>query len=339
MVITEKESTALKGLCIVSIVLHNVLHILTDAHENEFVFSSNNVSFFFDKWVDYPFSYLFSFYGWLGVSFFVFISGYGLTVKYGCKNTLSFKWLKRHYLKLVLLLFPAFLVPLSLLLYKYPNQGIVDYGYFISELLLLLNIINPHLIRPGVFWYIGIAFQFYLWFLLFRKLSDKSLLLIALCSCILIAFLPMNGVSYVRHNSIGWMSEFVLGILLARHNNIVIGKHCRYTTFFLCICLFLKMVLFSVSRYTFFLSGLCFIGILLVLRKYFVKSTVFLFLGRISACIYVVHPVIRQIWLGYISPSLPSITPPVVACIILLISIGVSVLYNQIYVKTYKKWI
>lgn len=45
MEITKKESIVLKGLCITSIVMHNVLHVLTAARENEFTFKSDNVIF------------------------------------------------------------------------------------------------------------------------------------------------------------------------------------------------------------------------------------------------------------------------------------------------------
>ena len=335
MVITKKESTSLKGLCIVSIVMHNVLHILTAAKENEFAFSSDNVTFFFDNFVDNPLSYIFSFYGWLGVSFFIFISGYGLSVKYGCDDVLSSKWVKQHYLKLVLLLFPALFVSLLLIIYKYPNQGFVDYGYFIMEQMLLLNIVNPHIIQPGVFWYIGIAFQFYIWFIWLRKCSNQLLIIIGLCSYLLIAFLPMGCVSYIRHNSIGWMAEFVFGMLFARCSNIVMGKYCRCVVFILCMLL---VIFFSMSRYTFCLSGLCFVGMLLVVKEQMMKIWTLVYLGGISACVYVIHPVVRQIWLCYISPLYP-VSPLVVACLILSISIGISILYDTIYVKTYRKWI
>lgn len=133
MEITNKEGITLKGLCIVSIVMHNVLHVLTAARENEFTFKSDNVTFFFDNFWDSPVSYLFSFYGWLGVSFFFFISGYGLAVKYGCDDVLSWKWIKQHYLKLVLLLLPAFLVCMMLSIYKNPNQDMMAYWLSLLE--------------------------------------------------------------------------------------------------------------------------------------------------------------------------------------------------------------
>ena len=333
MEITKKESTALKGLCIISIVMHNVLHLLTEANENEFTFKSDNVTFFYDNFLDSPFSYIFSFYGWLGVSFFIFISGYGLSVKYGHDNLFSWKWIKQHYLKLILLLFPAFLTYLLLILYKNPSY--IDYWhirYFVMEQLLLLNIVHPNLIQPGVYWYLGLAFQFYLWFLWLRKLSNKSLILIALCSCLLVAFVPEKYVSYVRHNSIGWMPEFISGMLLARYSHVVIGRYYRYVVLFLCV---LFAILFSLSRHTFFLSGLCFIGILLMIREYIAKSKILLYLGGISASIYVVHPVIRQIWLDYILPSYNDFHPLILTGIILLISIGVSALYHR-YIRIQK---
>lgn len=331
MEITKKESMSLKGLCIILIVMHNVLHILTAARENEFTFKSDNVISFFENFGDSPFSCLFSFYGWLGVSFFIFISGYGLSIKYGCIDALSWKWIKQHYMKLVLLMFPAFFIYLLLSLYKNPSLDIMDCWYITLEQMLLLNIIHPQLIQPGVYWYLGLAFQFYLWFIWLRKLSNKSLILIALCSCLFMVFMPERYISYVRHNGMGWMPEFVLGMLLARYNNVVIRRYYRCVVLFFCI---LFIVVFSLSRYTFFLSGLCFIGILLMIREYIAKSKIFLYLGGVSASIYVVHPVIRQVWLDYMLPSY-NFSPMIATCIILLVSIGISVLYNH-YAKVYK---
>lgn len=207
------------------------------------------------------------------------------------------------------------------------------YCHSLLEQLLLLNVIHPHLIQPGVYWYLGVALQFYLWFLWLRKLSNKSLILIVLCSCLLlVAFVPERYVSYVRHNSIGWIPEFIVGMLLARYSHVVIGRYYRCVVLFLCV---LFTILFSLSRHTFFLSGLCFIGILLMIREYIAKSKILLYLGGISASVYVVHPVIRQIWLDYIFPSTQNCPPLMPACIVLLISIGVSVLYHR-YIRIQK---
>lgn len=108
MYISKTEINAIKGLSILTIVIHNVVHILTPVVENEFHFSRPAVTTFIECFCDYPITYFFSFFGWVGVSCFVFASAYGLSVKYDHKEINILQYLKRHYLKLFLLLLPAF---------------------------------------------------------------------------------------------------------------------------------------------------------------------------------------------------------------------------------------
>ena len=148
------------------------------------------------------------------------------------------------------------------------------------EQLLLLNIINPHAIQPGIFWYIGMAFQFYIWYIWFRKLSGNQLALIALCTTLTIALLPSAYVSYIRHNSIGWMPEFVFGILLARSEQESIVFHGRALSAGIAL---LGIVPFALSQYTFMLSGVCFVYLLLIYKTQFAKMKILLYLRKISA--------------------------------------------------------
>ena len=300
------EITALKGLSIIMIVLHNVIHMMCPVHENEFSFSQSNVTALLENFCSMPVSSFFSFFGWLGVSFFIFASAYGLTVKYGDRPLPVIAWLRQHYLKLFLLMLPAFAAYIAMSLYRHP-QGLVDFIYFAIEQSLLLNILNPYAIVPGVFWYIGIAFQFYIWYLVLRRASDKQLILMALCSCALVAFLPQHYVSYIRHNSLGWMSEFAAGILLARHPHAVLKIKRPWTM--ACICI-LAAALLSFSRYTYMIAGLCFTGALLACKELMAEAGALLRIGKISASIYIVHPVVRAVWFALSSGATGKIPPP-----------------------------
>lgn len=75
----------MKGVAILFIVLHNLLHWISQIKENEFSYSPEKTKLFFENlvtnadtlWMD-----VFSFLGWYGVATFLFLSGYGLVKKY-----------------------------------------------------------------------------------------------------------------------------------------------------------------------------------------------------------------------------------------------------------------
>lgn len=328
MTITKAEISALKGISIIMIIIHNTVHLLVPVHENEFQFNPTHVTLFFSQFETQPFSNFFSFWGWLGVSFFLFASGYGLSVKYGNRPLQVRQWVKRHYLKLVLLLLPAFAVYLAMRIYY--DWKSVNYIECLLEQLLLLNIINPHAIQPGIFWYIGMAFQFYIWYLWFRKQSGNQLVLIALCTTLAIALLPSAYVSYIRHNSIGWMPEFVFGILLARSGQESIVFHGRALSAGFAL---LGITLFALSQYTFMLSGMCFVYLLLIYKTQFSKVKILLYLGNCSASLYVVHAVVRQIMLAVIIREGWNLPAAIVSVIVLMIAIMCAIPYHRMYTQ------
>ena len=97
MVLSRKECTALRGLAILGIMLHNYCHWLRLAvKENEFTFTSANNERLLDvlgtpDW-NLP-VHLLSYFGHYGVPVFFFLSGYGLVKKY---ETASVHWRRRH---------------------------------------------------------------------------------------------------------------------------------------------------------------------------------------------------------------------------------------------------
>lgn len=86
MSLTKTECSALRGIAILGIVMHNFLHWLRPmVKENEYQFHQNNVDGIMGvlsrlDW-DIPLQ-LFSFFGHYGVPVFLFLSGYGLVKKY-----------------------------------------------------------------------------------------------------------------------------------------------------------------------------------------------------------------------------------------------------------------
>ncbi|MEO6219513.1 MAG: acyltransferase family protein, partial [Ginsengibacter sp.] len=107
--LSKNDTKALKGVCILMIVLHNFFHVLPGWEiENEFWFSRSNYKFirgnitgsnFFDA-----LGLLFSYFGHYGVNAFVFLSSYGLYQSCRNKKLQYWQFVKKRVSKL----YPAF---------------------------------------------------------------------------------------------------------------------------------------------------------------------------------------------------------------------------------------
>ena len=331
MTISKADNMALRGLSIIFIVLHNVLHILCPVKENEFYFSKQNVDTFLRLFPEAPFDYSLSFFGWLGVSVFIFLSGYGLSVKYQRKNYPSFSWIKNHYLKLFLLLLPG------LFFYVFFLDGgfsIASIKFFVREQSLLLNLIRPENIRPGIYWYVGLAFQLYVCFMILNKLNSKALLFIFLLSSLILAFSPDDLLFYMRHNFPGWLPEFIFGMLFFRIRDLKISITYRISISFISLLLIFVTSLF---RPSFFLAGLFFVLICLNFKDIMCRSRVLQWLGGISAGLYVIHAVIRGVWFKY-GQEIVVVSPLVASLIVLAFSVLFAIPY-MFYYKNVCNWL
>ena len=98
----REESQALRGFAILGIVLHNYCHFLNFAvKENEYIFYGDRPRQFWDMLMSMDsqlFVHVFSFLGHYGVPVFLFVSGFGLVMKYEkddiCYN--PFRWMGYH---------------------------------------------------------------------------------------------------------------------------------------------------------------------------------------------------------------------------------------------------
>lgn len=326
--ISKGESYTLKGAAIFFIVLHNVVHLLCPIKENETTFDKENAIRFFNDFFDSPITYFISFFGWMGVSVFVFISAYGLSAKYSNKKINPFNYIRDHYKKLCLLLMPA------LLIFLLSSDGIIEnpvsaIKHYVAEQLLVLNLIRPTEIWPLIYWYVGMAFQLYLLFLIFRNLSTGILLLTGIVCSLILSFSPTALLEYFRLNSIGWIPEFIFGMIYYRFREVKFGPSliAGMSVFSL-----LMIVALSASRFTFFLGGIFFVIFMLTVRKWLSKLKIFEWLGVISASIYVTHAIVRYFWMKYL-PFTDEQSPLFIALLILVMSIVLAIPYSRYYNK------
>lgn len=302
---TKKECSSLRGIAIIFIMLHNYCHWLPFAvPENEFSFSVEKYIRFWNVITgETLFIQFFSFWGHLGVSAFVLLSGYGLVRKYDNTNINWTSFVIKHYKKLsipMVLGFIAYYIVLFIM--NYPtNQDIstiIPIKRFLAQLTLIINLLpNPHrLINPGPYWYFSLTMQLYLiYILLVHKRSISYITIIALGVFIFSLFLEYNPKLLIltKYNFIGWLFPFIYGIILGRKNY---NPSIRQTSFVIVITLLL-IPLFGYSYYTWLLIPLLvsflFVHIITILPLCI--TNILDIIGKKSLYIFVLHPITREL--------------------------------------------
>jgi hypothetical protein len=162
MMLSRKECTALRGLAILGIMLHNYCHWLRLAvKENEFTFTSANNERLLDvlgipDW-NLP-VHLLSYFGHYGVPVFFFLSGYGLVQKYE-SSTLHpspSTFIRYNYLKLFRMMIVGYVL---FLMVDFMTPGPHHYQLLdvVAQLLMFNNLLPTpdKVIWPGPFWFFG----------------------------------------------------------------------------------------------------------------------------------------------------------------------------------------
>ena len=313
--------------------LHNYCHWLPFAvPENEFSYSVEKYIQFWNviNW-ETLFIQFFSFWGHLGVSAFVLLSGYGLVLKYDNTNINWKLFVIKHYKKLCIPMALGFIVYYIVLFFiNYPNNqdlsSIIPIKRFLAQLTLIINFLpNPHrIIAPGPYWYFGLTMQFYIvYILLVYKRSISYITVIALCVFVISLFLEYNPKLLIstKYNFIGWLFPFIYGIILGRKNY---NPSIRQTSYMIVITLLL-IPLFGYSYYTWLLIPLLisilFVHIITILPPYIID--ILDTIGKKSLYIFVLHPVTREltIQLGkhgnpYIGLTLYILLTHIIVCVI-----------------------
>ena len=117
--LSSAQCQMLRGIAILGIFLHNFCHLLRGSNEeNEFEFIAERVSNMWNYWtggnidVFAPIQ-MFAFFGHYGVPIFLFLSGYGLVMKYegiSSPQVGIWRFLGSHWLKLFKLMILGFVL-------------------------------------------------------------------------------------------------------------------------------------------------------------------------------------------------------------------------------------
>jgi peptidoglycan/LPS O-acetylase OafA/YrhL len=352
--LSRTESSALRGIAILGIILHNYCHFLGFAvKENEYKFDAERPMQFLDKLFSLDsdlFIHFFSFLGHYGVPIFLFISGYGLVKKYEAQpqqpasakeaspsGTFGGAFIKKHFLKLFRLMIIGYLLFIGVYLLRHSDGAqVYSWDRVLTQLTMTINFLyfDPdHIIKPGPYWFFGLMLQLYALYILVihRWRSNWLLLALALGSVVLEACFAgsQDWLNYVRYNFIGGLLPFCMGVWMARKEIPIrptpnppyregaitpVPKDSTSQSLGMLlgwVVISALFVLFGSLNYwtwlfvpAFVVTGAIATVRLLIACKGFLSPLSSLlsplsWLGSISAMLFVMHPVIRELIIGH----------------------------------------
>ena len=325
--LTRTECNALRGLAIIGIFLHNYCHWLRPVvKENEYQYIQRNVDNLYQvlqgSWDELFFFHILSFFGHYGVPIFLFLSAYGLTMKYEQKlptcptnnqetqATLPlFGFIKYHWLKLFRMMIVGFV---AFTMVDNITKG--PHLYKVMDIIGQMGLFNnllPHpddIIWPGPYWFFGLMLQLYIVYrlLLYRRHWLWNVGLIVLCLAIQLACDPeSDALNRWRYNFIGGMLPFGAGLLYARY----VRPWSTATNFVAFILSVFAILLMSFSYLTWYfvplaicIASITFVKLISRLEVAIgCKSLSFMnilsWVGSISAALFVCHPITRKIFI------------------------------------------
>lgn len=319
------------------IMVHNFVDHLMGINCNEMVYSQEYTDVFLSraKGIDFIWS-IFSYVGWIGVPVFLFLSGYGLALKYNTKKLAVGSYVKSHIVKLLKLLAPIYL--LYFVVYRFVFGQEHNIKSAVAQLTFVINFLsfdgNDFILEPGVYWFFGAILQFYFLYIAIRGLQTKWLwVLVGLfiaCNYFVLYNCTNDVMMWTRHNFWGWGAMFVLGMISARNNKelprcqaLLLGLGSLIA---LSLCLVFKPLIPLVE----ICSILLFVSVVNVCSFRQIA-----FVGMISSSIFVLHPFVRMIFYNTFTPPRQYIFPLTLIYFVLVIIL--SWLHHKLMSNTIKK--
>ena len=318
--LTRDECTAMRGIAILAIMLHNYCHFIGRiVKENEYqFFTSHNEGLW--QVITNPDNllpvHLLSYFGHYGVPVFLFLSGFGLVMKYEANGTTESRnygilpFIRYNYLKLLRMLivgFTIFVIVDALT----PGRFLFHWYNVIAQLLMYINVLPTpdKIIWPGIYWFFGLMMELYIVYRLFlyRQKNIWVIALIAVCWLLQIFCDPEGEtLNRLRYNFIGGMLPFGLGILFARiptlgTNNSHVGNKTFPRWEYIVTLLVSTVLIVAMSFWYqswFFVPVFVIIGtiaLVKVMPKWMLS--VIIWVGTISAAMFVTHPIVRKIFI------------------------------------------
>ncbi len=357
--ISKQTSLFLKGLAILIISLHNIIHKLPNLPiENEFSFSNKGaILFFTDSFFKEPFYFVLSFLGHYGVQIFIFLSAYAFYIKKKSIFNVSKKtFFRKRFFRISTALIIAIIavsflnVIIKLFIYdSIPIRTILNgfIGTYIGGFLHLLAI-QPFLPKGtpgglGPWWFISFIIQFYLllpYLLKINYTKTKCIILIIVSIFINFIITKYKLVNFnIFYTVLGHFPEIIFAFYYAkfiRHKKV---NFILLTLFFLISTL---IVLYCNSNaYLWYFANIpsifCLLSLFLLFQKIVPKrgTTFLLFIGRISVFIFLLNGITRDFFINYMSKS-SKIVSIILILIYLIATISISYILYELE-KIFKK--
>jgi hypothetical protein len=340
-----RDTSILKAISIIFIVLHNALHPIYRPMKvcNEFDFSISRIQFFWDSVsnniLSLPNCILMTF-GYSGVAYFFFFSAYGLAYKFNKSDDVPYwEFVRTRLVKLYvpILLSTAFLLLFIALFGKYGTHQRFSLYHLLLQLATFINFTSSYdAVIVGPWWFLGAIIQLYLVLHVLmwgaKKYGNSFLLGVSAFSVlVLMAFGNMLS-EYVilKKNIIGWLPEVALGIYFVRSGKIAITNMQATALAGICLVLYLLGNVYEFFWYfsSFAILLFCVIvsrPVLLFVYKFKRLDDFLNYTGKISVYMFLVNGIIREPVIAlYSRPSSSVLTHAAWALVILLLSFFVA---------------
>lgn len=315
--LTRAECAALRGLAIIGIFLHNYCHWLGPVvKENEYTFSQHNVDWLTAVMASpdglLP-AHLVSFFGHYGVPVFLFLSAYGLELKYGRSlYAPAFRFVAYHWKKLFSMMIVGF-VSFTIVDAMTPGRWHYTLTQVVAQLAMVNNLLpDPdHNIWPGPFWFFGLMLQLYAVYrlLLYKRHWAWTAGAMVVCLGVQLAFAPESeALNWYRYNFMGGMLPFGLGLLYARYGNRIIRTNLNTLSLLVSVVFCGFMVMWMSASYLLWSLVPLVVCILCVYVVKLLSQAArrpvgawlmerLVWMGEISAALFVIHPTLRKVFI------------------------------------------
>jgi len=317
--LSRNECTVMRGLAILGIVLHNYCHFIGRiVKENEYQFlTANNERL----WVvlTHPDEllpvHLLSYFGHYGVPVFLFLSGYGLVMKYEAQDAGKIvlpRFLRYNYLKLLRMLFVGFALFIAVDAVT-PGRFAFHWENVLAQLLMVINVLPEpdRIIWPGIYWFFGLMLQLYILYglVLYRWRQPLAGLLLVVVCWLLQALSAPDGDTLLRlrYNCIGGVLPFVMGVLTARtapasilswsQRLPAVSQRLLWAGIGLLACVATLAMSYNFHTWLWIAPVIVIGAIAFAKMLSGTGQQVFLWIGSLSAAMFVAHPIARKLFI------------------------------------------
>ena len=322
-ILSRSECSAMRGIAILAIMLHNYCHFIGRiVKENEYMYQEVNNNRLWHA-LSSPDAllpvHLLSYFGQYGVPVFLFLSGFGLVMKYerlwvGERSSgMSGIWrfVRYNYLKLFRIFIVGFVL-FTLLDAFTPGMHRYTWLEVVGMLGMFANFFEhpSQVVWPGPYWYFSVTLQLYILYrLVFYQWRHWGVVVALIVVCWiwqLFCYDDMETLERLRYNLVGGMLPFGMGVLLARFEPLLM-KNVKVTSGWPLMLAYLLMLILMVVSIFFFsvmsfdkwlwVPAMIVVGTIALVKLIPKQVTPYvLWLGTISASIFVTHPLIRKIF-------------------------------------------